>query len=194
MAEIVPTITVSTPGEYHERLEKILPHTRRIHVDISDGDFAPNELINLAQVYVPEGVELDLHLMVKNPFSHLNSALALKPNLIIIHAEVGGNYVDTIKEIQSFGVDAGVAFLPQTQIEDHAELVKLADHVLVFTGDLGHYGGHLDHDQLHKIAAIRAVNPNAEVSVDGGVNADNVDDLDADVLYVGSAYLAMEGE
>lgn len=194
MAEIVPTITVSTPGEYHERLEKVLPHSKRVHVDISDGDFAPNELVNLAQVYVPDGVELDLHLMVKNPFSHLNSALALKPSLIIVHAEVEGNYTAIIKEIQSFGVDAGVAFLQETQIEDHAELVKLADHVLVFTGELGHYGGHLDHDQLHKIAEARAVNPDAEVSVDGGVNADNADDLDADVLYVGSAYLDMVGE
>lgn len=194
MAEIVPTITVSTPGEYHERLEKILPHTKRIHVDISDGDFAPSELINLAQVYVPKGVELDLHLMVQNPFSHLNSALALKPSLIIVHAEAEGNLVNTIKEIQSFGVDAGVAFLPETQVEDHAELVKLADHVLVFTGDLGHYGGDLDHDQLHKTADARAINPNVETSIDGGVNPDNIDDLDADVLYVGSAYLDMVGE
>lgn len=194
MAEIVPTITVSNPGEYHKRLEKILPYTKRIHVDISDGDFAPSELIGLAQVYVPEGVELDLHLMVQNPFSHLNSALALKPSLIIIHAEAEGNFVNTIKEIQSFGVDAGVAFLPETQVEDHAELVKLADHVLVFTGDLGHYGGDLDHHQLHKVADARAINPNAEVSIDGGVNADNIDELEADVLYVGSAYLDMVGE
>lgn len=194
MAEIVPTILATTPGEYHERLEDVKLHTKRIHVDICDGDFAPSETINLAQVYVPEGVELDLHLMVQNPFSYLNSALALKPNLIIVHAEVEGNYVNVIKEIQSFGVDAGVAFLQETQIEDRAELVKLADHVLVFTGDLGHYGGDLDHSQLHKIADARAINPNIETSVDGGVNADNVDDLEADVLYVGSAYLDMVGK
>lgn len=193
MAEIVPTILAATPGEYHERLDAVKPHTKRIHVDICDGDFAPTETINLAQVYVPEGYELDLHLMVQNPFSHLNSALALKPSLIVVHAEVEGNYVNTIKEIQSFGIDAGVAFLPDTQLEDHAELVTLADHILVFTGDLGHYGGDLDHGQLHKIADARAMNPNAEVSIDGGVNADNVDELEADVLYVGSAYLDMVG-
>lgn len=194
MAEIVPTILAITPGEYHERLEAVKPHAKRIHVDICDGDFAPNATIDLAQVYVPEGYELDLHLMVQNPFSHLNSALALKPSLIIIHAEVEGNYVNTIKEIQSFGVDAGVAFLPETQVEDHAELVRLADHVLVFTGDLGHYGGDLDHDQLHKVADARAINPNVETSIDGGVNPDNVDELEADVLYVGSAYLDMVGK
>lgn len=194
MAEIVPTILATTPGEYHERLEQIKDTAKRIHVDISDGDFAPSETINLAQVYVPEGAELDLHLMVQNPFSYLNSALALKPSLIIVHAEVEGNYVEILKEIQSFGVDAGVAFLQDTQIEDHAELVKLADHVLVFTGDLGHYGGDLDHSQLHKVAEVRAINPNAEISIDGGVNSDNADELEVDVLYVGSAYLDMVGE
>lgn len=191
MAEIVPTILATTPGEYHDRLDKVAGHTKRIHVDISDGIFAPNKTINLAQVYVPEGVELDIHLMVKDPMSYLESALALKPNLIIVHAEADGDHTKCIKEIQSFGVDAGVAYLPQTKPND---LLTNADHVLVFTGNLGHYGGVLDKEQLHKIHQARDINPDIEVSIDGGVNAENAPDLQADVLYVGSAYLAMVGE
>lgn len=191
MAKLVPTILALTPGEYHQRLEQVRPHTRRIHVDICDGDFVDVTTINLAQVYVPEGYELDLHLMVQNPFSLLNSAIALQPSRMIIHAEVEGHHVDCLKEIKSFGVDAGVAFLPKMQLEDHAELVELADHILVFTGTIGHYGGNLDRDQLHKIVDARAMNANAEVSIDGGINADNAGELDADVLYVGSAYMDM---
>lgn len=191
MAEIVPTILATTPGEYHDRLDLIKDTAKRIHVDIADGEFAPVETINLAQAYVPEGVELDIHLMVKNPLSYLESALALKPALVIVHAEAAGDHSECIAEIQSFGVDAGIALLPDTQVEDHAELTKSADHVLIFTGDLGHYGGDLDHDQLHKLSEVRALNPNAETSIDGGVNKDNADELEADVLYVGSGYMEM---
>lgn len=191
MAEIVPTILATTPGEYHDRLEKLIPHTKRIHVDICDGVFAPSKTINLAQVYVPEDVALDLHLMVKDPLSHLESALALKPNLVIVHSEADGDHAKCIEEIQSFGVDAGVAYLPESQPDT---LLKQADHALIFTGKLGHYGGVMDKTQIPKIEAARAINPDLEVSVDGGVAPENVGELNADVLYVGSAYLSMVGE
>lgn len=191
MAEIVPTILATTPGEYHDRLERVKGTAKRVHVDIADGEFAPTKTINLAQVYVPEGVELDIHLMVKNPFDYLESALALKPALVIVHVEAAGDHSDCIAEIQSFGVDAGVALLPETQVQDHAELIQSADHALIFTGDLGHYGGDLDHDQLHKLVDVKLLKPDIETSVDGGVNKGNIDELDADVLYVGSGYMEL---
>lgn len=193
MAKIVPTILAVTPGEYHDRLEKIKSHTDRVHVDISDGVLAPNKTINLAQVYVPDGMELDIHLMVKNPKDYIESALALKPNLIILHSEVEGG-VDIqgcIDEIKSFGVEVGIAYLQESKPNS---LLLHADHALIFTGKLGHYGGVLDGEQLPKIEEARGINPDLEISVDGGVNAENLADLDADIAYVGSAYLAMVGE
>ena len=191
MAEIVPTILATTLAEYHDRLEQIKPFATRIHVDISDGDFTPTKTINLAHVYVPEGVELDLHLMVKDPFSHLESALALKPRLVIIHTEAEGNHQYCIAELQSFGVDAGIALLPESTVEENAELLKKADHALIFTGDLGHNGGTLDATQLHKLQEVKTLNEEIETSVDGGVNTENAAAIDADVLFVGSAYMLM---
>lgn len=187
MAEIVPTILAATPDEFAARLSE-LGDVKRIHVDITDGQFAPSQTINLAQVYVPEGVALDLHLMVQDPHSHLHSALALKPSLIIVHAEADGDHQECIADIQSMGVKAGIAYLPATNVN---ELVTQADHVLIFTGDLGHYGGTLDTSQLHKLAEAKAINTNVETSVDGGVNKSNANEIDADVLYVGSGYKEM---
>lgn len=194
MAEIVPTILVATPGEYHERLEEVKPFARRIHVDITDGQFAPSQTINLAQVYVPEGVELDIHLMVNNPLEYLESAIALKPALIIIHAEAGENHRQCVKEIQSFGIDAGIALLAESQIEDHAELLKQADHCLIFTGKLGHSGGIFDTKQLHKLAEAKALNADIETSVDGGVNHENISLIEADVAYAGAGYMGLVNE
>lgn len=194
MAEIVPTILVATPGEYHERLEELKPFAKRIHVDITDGEFAPTETINLAQVYVPEGVELDIHLMVKNPHNYLESAFALKPALIIIHAEADGNHHDCIKEIRSFGVDAGIALLPESTVEQYAEYITQADHALIFTGKLGHSGGTFDASQLHKLAEAKLLNADIETSVDGGVNHTNIAIIEADVVYAGAGYMGLVNE
>lgn len=187
MAKIVPTILAATPDEFAARLAEI-GDAKRIHVDITDGQFAPSQTINLAQVYAPEGVALDLHLMVQDPHSHLHSALALKPSLIIVHAEADGDHQECIADIQSMGVKAGIAYLPGSEVND---LVARADHALIFTGDLGHYGGILDLNQLHKLAEAKAINANVETSVDGGVNKSNAGSIDADVLYVGSGYKEM---
>lgn len=191
MAKIVPTILAKTPAEYQERLDLVTKTSKRVHVDICDGDFVRQRTISLAQVHVPDDVELDLHLMVQNPLDYLSSALALKPNLIIVHAEANGNHLDCAKDIQAMGVKAGIAYLQET---DPDEQVMTFDHALVFTGDLGHYGGTLDARQLSKIMAIKAMNPDIETSVDGGVNAVNYQDINTEVLYVGSGYEGIVNE
>jgi ribulose-phosphate 3-epimerase len=81
-----------------------------------------------------------------------------------------------------------VAVLPETSLEAARPLLEHADHVLIFTGQLGHNGGTFRTDQLARAAQVRQIHPDTEISVDGGVN-----DLNAalialqpvDVLYVG---------
>lgn len=191
MAEIVPTITVQTPELFKERLELILRTADRVHVDISDGLFTDTRLLGLAQVYVPEGIKLDIHLMVQNPQDYLASALALKPNLIIVHIESEGDHLECAREIKSMGVNAGIAYLAESQPD---ELVTHFDHALVFTGTLGHYGGNLHQQSLGKILEIKELNPDIEVSVDGGINRNNkqaVIEAGADVLDAGMGYIGM---
>jgi len=191
MAEIVPTILATTPEDYQSRLELVLRSSKRIHVDIVDGRFAANKTIGLAQAYVPEGVELDLHLMVENPHDYLQSALALKPSLIIVHAESSGDHVKCAVDIKKMGIKAGIAYLQDSKPNS---LVSNFDHALVFTGNLGNYGGHLNQQSLSKILEIKELNPGIEVSVDGGVNRSNqqaVIEAGADVLAAGMGYIGM---
>jgi pentose-5-phosphate-3-epimerase len=191
MAKVVPTILAQTPQEYQDRLDLVTKTSKRVHVDICDNDFVPRRTISLGQVHVPEGLELDLHLMVKDPQAQLSSALALKPRLIIIHSEAEGNHLDCARDIQAMGIKAGIAYLQQSQPD---QLVMNFDHALVFTGTLGHYGGKFDDTQLPKLLAVKALNPQIETSVDGGVNAGNYRDINAEVLYAGSGYEGIVSE
>ncbi len=191
MAEIVPTILAETPEIYQSRLELVTRTADRVHVDIVDGEFAETKTIGLSQVYVPDGVKLDLHLMVQNPQDHLQSALALKPNLIIIHAEAEADHAGCARDIRLMGVKAGLAYLKDSSPD---ELVTKFDHALVFTGNLGHYGGELYQPSLAKVLEVKELNNDIEVGVDGGVNSRNMQaviDAGADVLDAGMGYVGM---
>ncbi|MGH7237825.1 MAG: hypothetical protein ACREGF_04790, partial [Candidatus Saccharimonadales bacterium] len=47
------------------------------------------------------------------------------------------------------------------------------DHVLVFSGHLGNFGGHADLKLLDKVKQIKAAQPRLEIGWDGGVNDRN---------------------
>ena len=62
--------------------------------------------------------------------------------------------------------------------------------MLIFCGTLGFNGGEFHAEALDKIAQAKAINPNLEVGVDGGINQETCHlavDSGADVLDVGSA-------
>lgn len=187
MALVVPTVLATSPGEYDQMLVRAKALSGRVHVDICDGKFADNQTVGLAQVHA-EGLDLDLHLMLQDPTGQFESAVSLKPSLIIYHPESAGDIQELIKRTRELGVKAGVALLPQTSVESAAKLVEKADHVLIFTGHLGHNGGEFQADQLQKVAGIRQLNPDVEISVDGGVNDQNaalISMQGVDVLYTG---------
>ncbi|MCL2869683.1 hypothetical protein FWF48_02645, partial [Candidatus Saccharibacteria bacterium] len=69
-----------------------------------------------------------------------------------------------------------------------AEPIKAADHVMIFSGNLGKQGGRATLVQLEKIRLIKTINPTAEIGWDGGVtlnNALNIARGGVDVLNVG---------
>ncbi len=189
MAEIVPTVLAATAKEYGPMLERAESLSRRVHVDVTDGVFAQGKTVGIGQVHAGRETVIDLHLMVKHPEEYLETAMSLHPGLITFHAEADGDVLGCVAKVQAAGIKAGVAVLPATEIEHVRALVTKADHVLVFTGNLGYNGGEFQRDQLHKIAQIHAIHPEAEVSVDGGINAETASlavRAGVNVLYAGS--------
>lgn len=190
MSVISPTITVETAEEYKLAVERLQPFAQRVHIDISDGEFAPTFLLSENQLWWPKEWVIDIHAMVARPEEHLQALIALKPNLIVFHAETGQNLTPILNEIKKHGIKAGVALQRPTVPSTVSAAIENADHVLVFSGDLGHYGGTASLMQLEKVRLIKAINPNVEIGWDGGVSVDNAYTLTqggVDVLNTGSA-------
>lgn len=192
MAIICPTITPTTDSshEYRQQMETIAPFSKRIQIDLMDGDFASPKSINPIQAWWPSGIIADIHLMFRKPQNHLETLVSLKPNMVIIHAEAQGNLTGVIEHLQKLGIKAGVALLADSSVEDNRKIIMVADHVLLFAGTLGSIGGRADMKVLKKIPEVRAIRNNMEIGWDGGANESNVVALaeaGVDVINVGSA-------
>jgi ribulose-phosphate 3-epimerase len=172
-ATICPTVTTDDPAVYQRQIEQTLSYAHRIHIDLADGVFTRNRLMEVEDVWWPGGVRADLHVMYKQPFEHLAVLLSLRPQLIIVHAEAEGDFVDFAQQAHHYGIEVGVALLPETPVAAIQPALDMIDHVLIFSGNLGHFGGHADMSLLGKAQQLKALKPRLELGWDGGVNDQN---------------------
>lgn len=190
MSVIAPCITAETIDEYKETIERLEPLASRVHVDISDGEFAPTMLVGTGQLYWPKEWSVDIHAMVSTPSEYVQSLIDLKPATIIFHVEVSEDLAPILRQIKQAGIKAGLALLKPTVPKNVASVIELSDHVLIFSGDLGHYGGAASLMQLEKVRLIRSIHPDVEIGWDGGVNVENAFSLaqgGVDVINSGGA-------
>lgn len=190
MSVIVPTLLAETADDYKAQVERLHPFAQRVHIDITDGEFAPSFTVSPAQVWWPQEWTVDIHAMVARPSEYMETLISLKPNLIVLHAETTEDIIPLLKQIQQADIKAGVALQRSTVPSTVAGAIEAADHVMIFSGDLGHYGGTASLMQLEKVRLIRNIRADIEIGWDGGVNVENAFSLTqggVDVLNVGSA-------
>lgn len=190
MSVICPTILASEPHEFREQLERVIPFAQRVHIDLADGVFAPSKLLSPKQLWWPEGLTVDLHLMYESVQPFAAELIKLHPHMVIMHAESVGSYYAIAPQFKEAGIKVGIALLARTSVEVIKPALKDIDHVLVFSGDLGHFGGSANLELLSKVAELRTHNEHLEIGWDGGINAENAHQLaiaGVDVLNVGGA-------
>ncbi len=190
MSEVVPTILCETADDYKATVERLMPFAKRVHIDLTDGEFAPTFTVGVNQMWWPQEWEVDIHAMVAHPSQYVDALIQMKPKTVIFHAETNEDLLPIIQKLKAAGVNAGVALLKPTVPSTVHDYIENADHVLVFSGDLGHYGGTASLMQLEKVRLIRTIHPEVEVGWDGGANVENVFSLaqgGVDVVNCGGA-------
>lgn len=187
---IVPAILSTDKQDYRSQIERINTFTRRVQIDVTDGVFAPNQTLDITSVWWPKNWQADLHMMVSQPSDYMDTILKLSPSLCILHAEASENLLPIFEKLKAAGIKTGVALLPSTYPGNVKPYIDVADHVLIFAGQLGMQGGQADMMQTEKIPLVRNMKPELEIGWDGGANVTNIRALahaDLDVINVGSA-------
>ena len=193
MSIITPAILATNPDEYKAQVETIFPFAERVHIDVTDGEFAPNLTLPETQIWWPQEWKVDIHMMVAHPSEHIDTIIQLNPNMVIFHAEVEEDLVPIFERLKNETmIKPGLALLRSTVPETVAPAIQAAEHILIFSGNLGEMGGRASMMQLEKIRLIKEINSNVEIGWDGGANLSNVFNLTqsgVDVVNVGSAIM-----
>ncbi len=188
MKWICPTVTATDPHAYREQIERIAPFAERIHIDLADGKFTDNRLIDLAQVWWPSGKRIDIHLMYQQVEPYIDGLIALEPDLVVVQAEAHGSFYEIAKPFKRAKIKVGVALLADTPVSQIEKALDNIDHVLIFSGHLGYFGGKADLTLLDKIIEIKKRASHVEIGWDGGINENNITALaqgGVDVFNVG---------
>lgn len=177
MIHICPTVLAADARTYRIQMDEVTAFARRIHIDLSDGILAPTKLLGPKHLWWPEKTKVDLHVMYQNPLQHIDALLGLKPDLLIIHAEADGDFMELSDVIRRSKTKLGIALLPETPVAAITPALPRLDHVLIFSGNIGYFGGHADLRLLQKVQALRSLKPQLEIGWDGGVNDQNAAQL-----------------
>ena len=172
---ICPTITATTIDEYNRQIDNVRGFASRIHIDLMDGDFAPSKSVEVADVWWPENIAADIHVMYRNPESIISDLVRLKPNMVIVHPESSCDVAKFAAELRTHGIRTGLALLPATTVDSVEYLLPHVQQVLIFSGNLGYQGGsEVDLELLGKAEEItRDWRHLEEIAWDGGINSDN---------------------
>jgi len=188
MAVICPTVTAYDTHEYRVQIERLVPFAKRVHIDLMDGDFAPTKSPDLDKIWWPSELTADIHLMYRRPADYLDQLIKLKPDLVVIQYEAEGDHADIAAKLHIAGIKAGLGLLQTTTVQAASVALGNFDHVMIFTGNLGHHGSVADLGLLEKVRQARELYPDIEVAWDGGINDQNARQLiegGVDVLNVG---------
>ena len=169
----------------------------RIHVDVMDGHFVPN--ISMGPVVVKAlrpvtALPLEVHLMIEEPDRYLEAFAEAGASSLLVHQENAVHLHRTIHAIKALGRNAGVVINPATPAATLDEILPDVGQVLVMTVNPGFGGQEFIAGTLDKIRRLREkldqVNPECELSVDGGIDASTAPravEAGARVLVAGSS-------
>jgi ribulose-phosphate 3-epimerase len=173
--EIVPSILAADAGRLAEQVKEAeAAGADRIQVDVMDGHFVPNLSFGplvVEAVRRATKLPIEAHLMVERPELFLEAFVKAGATLIEVQVEATTSLYRTVESIKELGAKAGVAINPATPIEDLREILPYIDLVNVMTVEPGFGGQKFIARSTEKISRLRAMVPEMEIEVDGGIDA-----------------------
>src|SRR5690242_13104152 len=107
MSEIAPALLAENADSYKAQAQKLHEFAKRVHIDMTDGEFAPVFTVTENELWWPSEWQVDIHAMVARPSEHVQALIALKPSLIIFHVEIKEDLLPLLQHVKQSGIQAG---------------------------------------------------------------------------------------
>jgi ribulose-phosphate 3-epimerase len=152
-----------------------------IHVDVSDGVFAPDLTFGARVVRVltsRTSLPVEAHLMVTTPEEQLRAVADAGATQASFHFEATAYPWRLAHLARSLGLGVGVAINPATSLAPLEYLASGIDFVNVLTTEPDGHGERFLPQMYKRVAAVRALlEPTCRVEADGGVDTATMPEL-----------------
>jgi len=180
--EVEPSLYGADFARLGDQVESLLAAGSRVfHFDVGDGHFVepvtmgPIVLQWIAPIVREGGGVLDVHLMVERPAKYFEAFAQAGAASVTFHYEAVEDVPGTVRAAWEHGLEAGVAFNPETDPDDVAAVSEEADLVLCMSIHPGYSGQPFQEEAYERVARLRELLPEeVHIQVDGGVGASNI--------------------
>jgi ribulose-phosphate 3-epimerase len=201
--EIEPSLYAADFARLGEQIRHLLNAGARVfHFDVGDGHFVepvtigPVVLRSIAPIVHQAGGAMDVHLMVSNPEHHFPLMKEAGADSVTFHVEACEEPWNAIALAREHELGVGVAFNPETSVEDAVAASLGADLVLCMSIHPGYSGQEFMPEALGRLRELRAqLHERVVVQVDGGITHDNVrhvHEAGANAIVAGTAVFGFE--
>jgi len=196
--EVEPSIYAADFSRLGEQLGALAEAGAKVfHFDVGDGHFIPEitigpvVLASISPLVHAWRAVLDCHLMVAQPERHFESIADAGGDSVTFHVEACPDPAAAVARARSLELGVGIAFSPDTRVEDAVEAAEGVDLVLCMSIHPGYSGQSFMPEAPARIERLRALLPEkTRVQVDGGINESTIRvarEAGADLLVAGSA-------
>ena len=201
--EIEPSLYAADFSRLSEQVEVLLRAGARIfHFDIGDGHFVPPitagpiVMQSIAPLVHADGGVLDCHLMIESPERHFEMIRNAGGDSVTVHYEACPDLATVRQLARELGLQIGLAFKPETSVQEVVDHAEGFDLVLCMSIDPGFSGQEFMQDAYERLRTLRSLlPPSIHVQVDGGIkfeNARRAYDAGANLIVAGTAIFQME--
>jgi ribulose-phosphate 3-epimerase len=181
-AEVEPSLYAADFSRLGEQIEILLGAGARIfHFDVGDGHFVPPITVGpivlrwISPIVHRAGGRLDCHLMVEEPEKHFEAIAGAGGDSVTFHYEVADDVPALAAKARDHGLGVGLAFNPQSDPEQAAEVADPVDLVLCMSIHPGYSGQAFMPEAFGRVERLRDRLPEGKhIQVDGGVGRDNL--------------------
>ena len=201
--EVEPSLYAADFAHLGDQIQQLLRSECRVfHFDMGDGHFiepvtiGPIVMKSIAPMIHRVGGAIDVHLMVENPAKYFEPVKEAGGDSVTFHYEAVEDVAETIRLAHEQGLQAGVAFKPESKPEDVAAASGDADIVLCMAIEPGYSGLEFMEETYDRVRRLRlALANNIHIQVDGGVGDENIKqiyDCGATLFVAGTAIFGRE--